>query len=89
MSKTSNSLLAFILGTGVGATMGILFAPDSGGNTRGKLTYQLSRYKDDLEDLVKDLVDGKNMPLNEARSEGNKVITDAKKQSGKFIERCQ
>ena len=85
MSKTSNSLLAFILGTGVGATMGILFAPDSGGNTRGKLTYQLSRYKDDLEDLVKDLVDGKNMPLNEARSEGNKVISDAKNKAENLL----
>jgi gas vesicle protein len=85
MSKTSNSLLAFILGTGVGATLGILFAPDSGGNTRDKLTYQLSRYKDELEDLVKDLVDGKNMPLNEARSEGNKVITDAKNKAENLL----
>lgn len=84
MSKTSNSL-AFILGTSLGATLGILFAPDSGGNTRDRLTYQLSRYKDELEDLVKDLVDGKNMPLNEARSEGNKVITDAKNKAENLL----
>jgi gas vesicle protein len=87
MSKNSNSLLAFVLGTGIGATLGILFAPDSGDNTRDKLTYQLSRYKDELEDLIKDLVDSsKNMPLNEAKSEGNKVISEAKTKAENLLD---
>ena len=78
MSKTSNSLLAFLFGTGVGAAMGILFAPDSGNNTRDKLTYRLATYKEELEELIQQLVDEKNMPLNEAKSEGNKVVSEAK-----------
>jgi len=78
MSKNSNSLLAFLFGTGVGAAMGILFAPDSGHNTRDKLTYRLATYKEELEELIQELVDEKNMPLNEAKSEGNKVISEAK-----------
>jgi gas vesicle protein len=86
MSKNSNSILAFVLGTGIGATLGILFAPDSGDNTRDKLTYQLSRYKDELEDLIKDLVDSKNMPLNEAKSEGNKVISEAKTKAENLLD---
>jgi gas vesicle protein len=85
MNKNSNSLLAFVLGAGIGATAGILFAPDSGNNTRDKLSYQLIRYKEELEDLVKDLVDGKNLPLNEAKSEGNKVITDAKNKAENLL----
>lgn len=85
MSKNSNSLLAFVLGAGIGATVGILFAPDSGNNTRDRLSYQLIKYKEELEDLVKELVEGKNLPLNEARSEGNKVITEAKNKAENLL----
>ncbi|MEX2592978.1 MAG: YtxH domain-containing protein [Anditalea sp.] len=85
MSKNINSLIAFVLGGGIGATIGILFAPDSGNNTRDKLSYQLIRYKEELEDLVKELVEGKNLPLNEAKSEGNKVITEAKNKAENLL----
>ncbi|AWW31285.1 gas vesicle protein [Echinicola strongylocentroti] len=78
MSKQSNSILAFVLGAGVGAAFGVLFAPDSGNNTRDRLSYQLSRYKAELEDIIKDLMEGKDLPLNEAKSEGKKVISEAK-----------
>lgn len=78
MSNKGNSVMAFVLGASLGATLGILFAPDAGNNTRDKLSYQLAKYKDELEDLVKDLIDGKSLPSNEAKSEGNKVISEAK-----------
>lgn len=85
MSKNSNSLLTFILGAGIGAAAGILFAPDSGNNTRDRLSYQLLRYKEELEELVKELVEGKNLPLNEAKSEGNKVISEAKNKAENLL----
>ncbi|AGA78023.1 YtxH domain-containing protein [Echinicola vietnamensis] len=85
MSKQSNSILAFVLGAGVGAAFGVLFAPDSGNNTRDKLSYQLSKYKAELEDIIKDLVEGKDLPLNEAKSEGKKVITDAKNKAENLL----
>ncbi len=78
MSRSINTWIAFMAGSGLGAACGILFAPDTGKNTRDKLSYQLFRYKEELEDLVKYLKDGKNLPLNEAKSEGNRVISDAK-----------
>src|SRR5690606_37239345 len=85
MGKNSNSLIAFALGAGIGATAGILFAPDTGNNTRDRLSYQLIRYKEELEDLVKELVDGKNLPLNEAKSEGKKVISEAKNKAENLL----
>ena len=85
MSKNSNEWIAFIAGAGIGAALGILFAPDSGKNTRDKLSYQLSKYKEELERLVADLKDGKNMSFNEAKSEGNRVITDAKNKAENLL----
>lgn len=85
MSKNSNSLIAFLIGAGVGATLGILFAPDAGNNTRDKLSFKLSKYKKELEDLIDDLVEGKEMHLNEAKTEGKRVISDAKNKAENLL----
>lgn len=85
MSKNSNTWIAFIAGASIGTALGVLFAPDTGKNTRDKLTYQLSRYSEELEKLINDLREGKNLPQNEARSEGNKVISDAKNKAENLL----
>ncbi|WP_186756114.1 YtxH domain-containing protein [Echinicola salinicaeni] len=86
MSKQSNSILAFVLGAGVGAALGVLFAPDSGNNTRDKLSYKLSKYKAELEDLINDLIEGKDLPMNEAKTEGKKVISEAKSKAENLLD---
>ncbi|UCS95119.1 YtxH domain-containing protein [Echinicola marina] len=86
MSKQSNSILAFVLGAGVGAALGVLFAPDSGNNTRDRLSYQLSKYKAELEDLINDLIEGKDLPINEAKTEGKKVISEAKSKAENLLD---
>lgn len=85
MSNNSNSWIAFIAGASIGAALGILFAPDTGKNTRDRLSYQLSKYSEELETLINDLRDGKNLPSNEAKTEGNKVISDAKNKAENLL----
>jgi len=86
MSRKSNSLLAFILGAAAGATLGILFSPDKGTNTRSKLSFKLDKYKVLLEDLVEDLINGADTPVSQARTKSEKVINDAKEKAEKLLE---
>ncbi|MFT5217725.1 MAG: gas vesicle protein [Glaciecola sp.] len=49
-NNTGTTLLALLTGAAIGAGVGILFAPDKGSKTRGKIK---DGYKDAQKDLVK------------------------------------
>ncbi|MES2731575.1 MAG: YtxH domain-containing protein [Bacteroidota bacterium] len=85
MSKKSSTLLAFIVGVTAGAALGILYAPDKGRNTRDMLTFRLAKYRARLRELLDELVEGKQMQDNEARSEGKRVINDAKEKAESLL----
>lgn len=85
--KGGNTLLAFIVGAAAGAVLGILYAPDKGVNTRQKLSFQLEKYKDQLQNLINDLIAGKETPLTTAaKSQGQRVVDDAKMKAEKLLE---
>ena len=86
MSKSSRSFWAFVVGATAGAIVGILYAPDKGENTRNKLYYQLNKYRDQLKQLINDIVDGKEVIETTAKSEGKKVVQDAKIKAEKLLE---
>lgn len=86
MSKNSNSFFAFLTGAALGAIAGILYAPDKGENTRDKLSYQLDKYSKKLDELVREFIDGKQMADNEAKSEGEKIVSDAKEKAERLLD---
>jgi gas vesicle protein len=86
MSRTTNTLLAFLTGAATGAILGILYAPDKGSNTRDRLSYQLDKYKKKLEELLDEIVEGKEHIGSEAKTEGERVISDAKMKAEKLLD---
>lgn len=51
--KTSRVVLGIVAGAAVGALIGILFAPDKGANTRGRLVRKGEEYLGDMKEKVK------------------------------------
>lgn len=85
MNKLAVGILGLLTGVGVGTVIGILYAPDTGTNTRDKITFRLDKYKEKLEELLDELMKSKNLQENTAKSEGQKVITDAREKAEKLL----
>jgi gas vesicle protein len=85
MSKNTAVFLGFLTGVAVGAAFGILYAPDEGKNTRDKISFQLSRYREQLIEMLKKLKNQAELPVSAAKTEGERIISDTKSEAEKLL----
>ena len=85
MNRTTGAFLIFFVGAAAGACLGVLYAPESGESTRDRLNFQLTKYRDRLKELIDELVEGRSVQMNTAKSEGQKVINNAKEKAERLL----
>lgn len=86
MSKSKDTLMAFIAGAAAGVVLGVLYAPDKGKNTRDKLSFRLEKYRDKLKEMLDEVLNEREVPETAARSESQKIVNDAKDKAEKLLE---
>ncbi|MGD1841275.1 MAG: YtxH domain-containing protein [Thermonemataceae bacterium] len=83
--KKDHFLLGVFLGAATGTLLGLLYAPQDGKVTRKKLTYQLTKLREKLQVYLQDLAEGKEEHVSLARTQGQKVVTEAKQKAEQLL----
>ncbi len=71
-------VLGVLVGFAVGATAGILFAPDKGSTTRKKISNKRDDYVDELEEKFNTFVDGVTEKFEAVKSEATRMAKNGK-----------
>lgn len=86
MSRTSRDLTFLLTGMATGAILGLLYAPDKGAVTRDRLSFRLSKYREQIEQLLNELMSQADLPENLSRNEGQRVVNDAREKAERLLE---
>lgn len=75
-----NVLLGIVAGIAVGATLGVLFAPDKGSNTRKKITEKGNELAGDLEQKFSELIESITSRLESLQEEAIRLVENGEPQ---------
>lgn len=86
MSRTGRDLLFLLTGAIAGVTIGTLYAPDKGIVTRDRLSFRLSKYREQIEQLLAQIAHSAELPENLSKNEGQRVVNDAREKAERLLE---
>ncbi|MBD2756375.1 YtxH domain-containing protein [Spirosoma validum] len=86
MNRLGRDLIFLLTGIAVGSAFGLLYAPDKGKITRDRLSFRLSKYREQINQLLEELSGSTDMPENSSRNEGQRVVDDARQKAEKLLE---
>ncbi|WP_338357026.1 YtxH domain-containing protein [Yeosuana marina] len=78
--KSSNTILGLVAGLAVGATLGILLAPDKGEKTRKKIVSKTRETKDKLKDSFDDFLDTVSEKYGSIKDQGEELLKKEKEE---------
>lgn len=67
--NNGKALLSILGGVALGATLGVLFAPDKGAYTRMKISKKGEKYADDMGEKFNEFIDGITQKFDAMRKE--------------------
>ncbi len=85
--STSKVLLGVVIGLAAGAMAGVLMAPDSGPNTRKKLSTKGTDMVDDLKGKFNDFLDGFMNHVETVKDEADDFADRAKSKIGETVKK--
>ena len=85
--STSKVLIGIVAGLAAGAVVGILLAPDSGTNTRAKLSTKGQGMVDDLKGKFNDFLDGFMSHVETVKDDANEIAERAKSKIGDTVKK--
>jgi gas vesicle protein len=71
-------LLGVLAGVAVGATLGILFAPDKGSNTRKKISNKADDYSEELEEQFNEFIKTVTQKFEDMKGEAGTMVENGK-----------
>lgn len=79
MSKTGNTILALITGAAIGAGLGLLYAPESGDETRKKISKNAKEAKKKLEKQINETSENLSASAKQAKKSFDAKLEDTLK----------
>jgi len=78
-------LLGVLAGVAVGATLGILFAPDKGTNTRKKISRKGDEYAEELEEKFNTFIEGLTDKFEDMKDEAARIVENGEHKVEKLV----